>query len=68
MAKPGVKVRQTDHFVNGQGAEHEARKAAEAAKAARRSPLGGQAFADLTPPQKDELLRILAIEAGIIEE
>lgn len=64
MAKPGVKIRTTDHFINGQGAE----KAAKAVKAARRSPLGGQAFADLNPPQKDELLRILAIEAGIIEE
>jgi hypothetical protein len=68
MAKPGVRVRQTDHFVNGQGAEKAAREAATAAKVARRSPLGGQAFADLNPPQKDELLRILAIEAGIIEE
>lgn len=66
--KQAVKARETDHFINGQGVEQAAREAAAAAKAARRSPLGGQVFADLTPPQKDELLRILAIEAGIIEE
>jgi len=68
MAKNAVKIRETDYFVNGQGAAQTARKAAAAAKAARRSPLGGQTFAELNPPQKDELLRILAIEAGIIDE
>jgi len=33
-----------------------------------RSSFAGQTFADLTPPQKDDLLKAVAIRLGIIEE
>lgn len=68
MAKPAVKLRQTSHFTNGQGAAKSARDAAKAARDARRASLEGETWAGLTPAQKDDVLKALAIEAGIIEE
>lgn len=44
------------------------RKAAKAARKVARATFGGKVFADLTGGEKDDLLKQLAIEAGIISE
>jgi hypothetical protein len=68
MAKPGIKVRETTEFINGQGAVQQAARDRQAARAARRTSYEGFTFAELTPPQKDTLLRDVAIELGLISE
>lgn len=68
MAKQGVILRQTDHFINGQGVVQQAMKDRAAAHAARRQSYEGQTFAGLNAVQKDTLLRDVAIELGLISE
>lgn len=68
MAKQAIKLRETDGFVNGQGAKHQAEKSRKAASAARRASYEGETFTGMTPAQKDALLRDIAIELGLISE
>ena len=68
MAKPAIKIRETTDFINGQGVTQQAVKDRQAARAARRTSYEGLTFAELTPPQKDTLLRDVAIELGLISE
>jgi len=68
MAKPGIKVRETDDFINGQGAAQQAAQAQQAARAARRASYEGETFSGLNAVQKDALLRDIAIELGFISE
>ena len=63
-----IKIRDTDDFKNGQGAAVAEKKAKRDAKAQARVDFEGKVFADLNPPEKDNLLKVLAIEAGLIEE
>lgn len=68
MSKPGIKIRETDGFVDGQGAEQRVLQDRQAARAANRASYQGKVFADLSGPQKDVLLRDIAIELGLISK
>jgi len=68
MAKPGIKIRETEEFINGQGADQQAAEARQAARAARRMSYEGETFSGLNAVQKDALLRDIAIELGLISE
>jgi len=58
-----VKIKDTDHYKDGQKKAGEKR----AAKKAARAPLG-KAFSQLSDPEKDDLLKALAIINGLVEE
>ena len=54
--------------IPGRAQAVQAKQAAAARRAARVSDLAGNTFEDLTPPQKDKLLKQLAVAAGLIED
>jgi hypothetical protein len=68
MAANVVKLRETSEYIAGQGANEAKRKAKAKAKAQVKTSLKGKTFDELTGPEKDDLLKALAIQAGLIEE
>ena len=48
--------------------EHIARIARERARKSREDAFRGKKFSDLNAPQKDELLRVIAVRLNLIEE
>lgn len=63
-----VRLRETPEYIAGQGVEEEKRKAKSQAKAQVKGSVEGKVFADLNGQEKDDLLKVLAIQAGLIEE
>jgi len=63
MAQSG-KLKDTDHYKDGAGKRHAKGNAVRQGKVA----FEDKTFAQLTGPEKDELLKIMAIRLGMIEE
>lgn len=63
-----VKAKETAHYQDAQKPVDDKIKAKAQAKAQLKTSMEGKAFADLNAQEKDELLKILAIQAGLIEE
>lgn len=59
-----VILRETEHYKQGQKKGRDKLKS----KTQMRKSFEGKAFGDLTEPEKDDLLKVLAIQVGIIEE
>lgn len=68
MAKPAVSARSLEHFTEGQGPEEEKRKAKDRARVTGLAAFEGKVFADLSSQEKDDILKTLAIAAGLIIE
>ena len=68
MTKAAVKGRELEHFTAKQGPEETRRKAKERARATGSASFMGKTFAELNEAEKDELLKTLAIAAGLIVE
>jgi hypothetical protein len=63
-----VKLRETPEYVAGQGVNEAKRKVKAKVKVQVKTSLEGKTFDELTGPEKDDLLKALAIQAGLIEE
>ena len=68
MAKAAVKARELKHFEDGQKPLEEKRKAKERVRRLGPETFKGKIFAKLTEGEKDELLKTLAIAAGLVLE
>lgn len=68
MAKKAIKARKLKHFEDGQKATEEQRKAKERARRTGPEAFKGKVFSDLTGTEKDDLLKSLAVSAGILTE
>jgi len=59
-----IRVRDTNHYKNGQGKKREEERARRQVGA----EFSGKAFADLTNKEKDALLKAVAIRLGFLLE
>lgn len=67
MAK-AIKARSLQHFKDEQEPQQNRRKAKQRGKVSAKQQFEGKTFATLSNQEKDDLLKALAIAAGIIEE
>lgn len=63
-----VKAKETTDYIENQKPLHDKVKAKRQGKKDAEVAFAGKVFGDLTGPEKDDLLKALAIQAGIIEE
>ena len=62
------KLKESDRWTNGKGKERRAERLARRARRQAKRDFKDKVFADLTDEEKGDLLKALAIAAGIIEE
>jgi hypothetical protein len=66
--KKATKLRETTAYLTDHKPARDVVKAKRSARKAMKSAFKGKTFASLTSEEKDDLLKALAIRAGIIEE
>lgn len=63
-----IKAKETAHYIDIQKPVDDKKKMKLQSKKDADALFSGKTFNDLTGPEKDDLLKALAIQAGIIEE